>query len=146
MCFRFEKDEFLGGRASLLQDGVAVGEGKVKRYTPVAFNELMIGLTCGYEWGPAVGADYEAPFAFNGTIVRAEVTATGPVVRDPVAEVAAILASQVILSARPPGACRETICRVDVCANCMAHRGYESSAVLATTKSLRQMVRAAASV
>ena len=54
----------------------------------------MIGLTCGYEWGPAVGADYEAPFAFNGTIVRAEVRATGPVVRDPVAEVAAILASQ----------------------------------------------------
>jgi hopanoid biosynthesis associated radical SAM protein HpnH len=32
------------------------------------------------------------------------------------------------------------------CANCMAHCGYEPSAVLATTKSLRQMVRAAASV
>ncbi len=68
--------------------------GEVERFTPVAFNEVMIGLTCGYEWGPAVGGDYEAPFAFNGTIVRAEVRATGPVVRDPVAEVAAILASQ----------------------------------------------------
>ena len=56
-----------------------VGSGEVKRFTPVAFNEVMIGLTCGYEWGPAVGGDYEAPFAFNGTIVRAEVTATGPV-------------------------------------------------------------------
>ena len=66
----------------------------MKRYTPVAFNEVMIGLTCGYEWGPAVGSDYDAPFAFNGAIVLAEVTATGPVVRDPVAEVAAILASQ----------------------------------------------------
>jgi uncharacterized protein DUF3463 len=32
------------------------------------------------------------------------------------------------------------------CANCIAHCGYEPSAVLATTKSLRQMVRAAASV
>jgi hopanoid biosynthesis associated radical SAM protein HpnH len=32
------------------------------------------------------------------------------------------------------------------CANCMAHCGYEPSAVLATTKSLRQMVRAAAGV
>ena len=94
VVFRFEKDDFLGGRATLLQDGTAVGSGEVKRFTPVAFNELMIGLTCGYEWGPAVGGDYEAPFAFNGTIVRAEVTATGPVVRDPVAEVAAILASQ----------------------------------------------------
>jgi hypothetical protein len=60
----------------------------------VAFNEVMIGLTCGYEWGPAVGSDYKAPFAFNGTIVRAEVTAIGPALRDPVAEIAAILASQ----------------------------------------------------
>ena len=94
VVFRFEKDEALGGMATLVQDGVVVGTGEVKRFTPVAFNELMIGLTCGYEWGPAVGGDYEAPFAFNGTILRAEVTATGPVVRDPVAEVAAILASQ----------------------------------------------------
>jgi hypothetical protein len=66
----------------------------VGRFTPVAFNEVGIGLTCGYEWGPPVGGDYEAPFAFNGTIVRAEVTSTGPVVRDSVAEVAAILATQ----------------------------------------------------
>ncbi len=94
LTFRFEKDELLGGLATLLQDGEVVGTGEVKRYTPVAFNEVMIGLTCGYEWGPPVGSDYEAPFAFNGTIVRAEVTAIGPVVRDPVAEVAAILASQ----------------------------------------------------
>ena len=55
-----------------------------------------------------VGDDYEASFSFNGSIVRfngsivrfngsivrAEVTATGAVVRDPVAEVAAILAEQ----------------------------------------------------
>jgi len=32
------------------------------------------------------------------------------------------------------------------CANCMAHCGYEPSAVLATTKSLRQSIRAALSV
>ncbi len=56
-----------------------VGTGEVERFTPVAFNEVMIGLTCGYEWGPAVAGDYEAPFAFNGTIARAEVRATGPV-------------------------------------------------------------------
>jgi arylsulfatase A-like enzyme len=92
--FRFEKDELMGGRATLAVDGRRVGEAEVARFTPVAFNEVGIGLTCGYEWGPAVGDDYEAPFAFNGTIVRAEVTAIGPVVRDPVAEVAAILASQ----------------------------------------------------
>ena len=72
----------------------AAGQAEIRRFTPVAFNEVGIGLTCGYEWGPSVGGDYEAPFAFNGAILRAEVTATGPVVRDPVAEVAAILASQ----------------------------------------------------
>ena len=59
-----------------------------------AFNEVGVGLTCGYEWGPAVGSGYTAPFVFNGTIMRAEVTATGPVVRNPVAEVAAILSTQ----------------------------------------------------
>jgi arylsulfatase len=92
--FSFDKDEGPGGRAALLQDGEHVGSGGVDRFTPVAYNEVGVGLTCGYEWGPAVGNDYEAPFPFNGTIVRAEVTATGPVVRDPVAEVAAILATQ----------------------------------------------------
>lgn len=94
VAFRFDKDDALGGQAVLVQDGVVVGSGEVEHFTPVAFNEVMIGLTCGYEWGPAVGDDYEAPFAFNGTIHRAEVSATGPVVRDPVAEVAVILASQ----------------------------------------------------
>jgi arylsulfatase A-like enzyme len=92
--FRFEKDELAGGQATLHVDGRPVGEAAVRRFTPVAFNEVGIGLTCGYEWGPSVGGDYRAPFAFNGTIVRAEVSATGPVVRDPVAEIAAILASQ----------------------------------------------------
>ena len=94
--FRFEKDRGArrhGRRSSL--DGDDVGDRRASTVSrPVAFNEVGIGLTCGYEWGPSVGGDYEAPFRFNGTIVRAEVTATGPVVRDPVAEVAAILASQ----------------------------------------------------
>jgi hypothetical protein len=53
-----------------------------------------VGLTCGYEWGPAVGEGYEAPFAFNGTIERAVVEVTGPALRDPLAEIAAILAEQ----------------------------------------------------
>ena len=92
--FRFDKDELLGGRAVLVVDGRPVGQAEVERFTPVAFNEVGVGLTCGYEWGPSVGGDYQAPFPFNGRIVRAEVRAIGPVVRDPVAEVAAILASQ----------------------------------------------------
>ena len=92
--FRFDKDAGAGGTAELLVDGAAIGAAEVPRFTPVAFNEVGAGLTCGYEWGPSVGLDYEAPFRFNGTITRAEVRATGPVVHDPVADVAAILASQ----------------------------------------------------
>jgi arylsulfatase len=92
--FRFDKDAGAGGTAELLVDGAVAGAAEVPRFTPVAFNEVGAGLTCGYEWGPSVGTDYEAPFRFNGTITRAEVRATGPVVYDPVADVAAILASQ----------------------------------------------------
>jgi hypothetical protein len=92
--FRFDKDEGAGGLAALVVDGRPAGETEVERFTPVAFNEVGVGLTCGYEWGPSVGGDYDAPFPFVGTIVRAEVSVTGPVMHDPVAEVAAILASQ----------------------------------------------------
>ena len=84
--FRFEKDEAAGGLAALFVDGRRAGEAEVERFTPVKFNEVGIGLTCGYEWGPSVGGDDEAPFPFVGTIVRAEVSVTGPVVHDPVVE------------------------------------------------------------
>jgi hypothetical protein len=92
--FAFEKDEGLGGAATLHCDGQIVAEGVIDRFTPAGFNGVGVGVTCGYEWGPAVGEGYSAPFRFNGTILRAEVTTTGPVVRDPVLEVAAILAEQ----------------------------------------------------
>jgi arylsulfatase len=92
--FTFDKDEGLGGPATLHYDGDVVCEGVIDRFTPAGFNGVGVGVTCGYEWGPAVGEGYAAPFAFNGTILRAEVTTTGPVVRDPVLEVAAILAEQ----------------------------------------------------
>jgi len=90
----FEKDDGLGGHAILSCDGTTLADGDIPRFTPTAFNGVGIGLTCGYEWGPAVGEGYTAPFPFNGTIRRAEIRATGPVIRDPVAELAAILAEQ----------------------------------------------------
>ncbi len=92
--FRFEKDETLGGRGRLLVDGETVSEEVIGRFNPAAFNGVGVGLTCGYEWGPAVGEGYRAPFRFNGEITSATVEVTGPVVRDPVAEIAAILAEQ----------------------------------------------------
>jgi arylsulfatase A-like enzyme len=94
VAFVFTKDEGLGGPASLLVDGAVVLEGAIDRFTPAGFNGVGVGLTCGYEWGPAVGEGYDAPFTFNGVIARAEVEVTGPVVRDPIAEIAAILAEQ----------------------------------------------------
>jgi arylsulfatase len=94
VAFEFTKDDGLGGPARLLVDGEVVAEGAIARSNPAAFNGVGVGLTCGYEWGPAVGEGYEAPFAFNGTIVRAVVEVTGPVVRNPLAEIAAILAEQ----------------------------------------------------
>ena len=94
VAFEFTKDQGLGGPARLLVDGDVVAEGTIARFTVAGFNGVGVGLTCGYEWGPAVGEGYEAPFTFNGRIDRAEVEVTGPVVRNPLAEIAAILAEQ----------------------------------------------------
>ena len=92
--FTFAKDDGPGGVGALVADGQVVGEAQIPRFTPAGFNGVGVGLTCGYEWGPAVGDGYEAPFTFNGVINTAFVEVTGPVVRDPLAELAAILSEQ----------------------------------------------------
>ncbi|HXW35906.1 MAG TPA: arylsulfatase [Acidimicrobiales bacterium] len=94
LSFNFEKDEGLGGEASLSCDGELLASSPIRRFTPAAFNGVGVGLTCGYEWGPAVGDGYTAPFPFTGTIVSARIRATGPIVRDVLAEMAAILSEQ----------------------------------------------------
>jgi arylsulfatase A-like enzyme len=90
----FTKDEGLGGVGVLSCDGQEVGREAIPRFTPSGFNGVGAGLTCGYEWGPAIGAGYTAPFPFPGTIHRAVIETRGPVVRDPLAELEAILAEQ----------------------------------------------------
>jgi arylsulfatase A-like enzyme len=92
--YAFTKDDGLGGTGVLRCDGREIGRGPIPRFTPAGFTGTGVGLTCGYEWGPAVGDGYEAPFAFPGVIRRAVVRVTGPVVRDPIAELEAILAEQ----------------------------------------------------
>ena len=92
--YAFTKDEGLGGTGLLRCDGREVARGQVPVFTPAEFNGAGAGLTCGYEWGPAVGTGYTAPFPFPGTIHRAVIETTGPVVRDPLAELAAILSEQ----------------------------------------------------
>ena len=69
VAFQFTKDEGLGGPVQLRVDGLLVAAGVINRFTPAAFNGLGVGLTCGYEWGPAVGEEYVAPFTFNGRIL-----------------------------------------------------------------------------
>jgi arylsulfatase A-like enzyme len=92
--YDFTKDSGLGGTGILRCDGREVGRGVIPRFTPSGFTGTGVGLTCGYEWGPAIGTGYTAPFPFAGAIRRAVVTPTGPVVRDPLAELEAILSEQ----------------------------------------------------
>lgn len=90
----FAKDEGLGGTGVLSCDGRELARAEIPRFTPSGFNGVGVGLTCGYEWGPAIGDGYRAPFCFAGTIRQAVVETRGPVVRDPLAELEAILAEQ----------------------------------------------------
>jgi len=92
--YDFSSGEGPGGTGVLRCDGVQVGGGLIPRFTMAGFSGTGVGLTCGYEWGPAVGAGYTAPFPFRGMIRRAVVQTRGPVVRDPLAELEAILAEQ----------------------------------------------------
>jgi arylsulfatase A-like enzyme len=90
----FAKDDGLGGVGVLSCDGREVARAAIQRFTPSGFNGVGIGVTCGYEWGPAIGDGYEAPFRFDGVIRNARIETRGPVVRDPLAELEAILAEQ----------------------------------------------------
>jgi arylsulfatase len=92
--YDFTKDSGPGGTGTLRCDGREVGRGVIARFTPSGFSGTGVGLTCGYEWGPAIGTGYTAPFPFAGTIRSAVITPTGPVVRDPLAELEAILSEQ----------------------------------------------------
>jgi arylsulfatase A-like enzyme len=92
--YAFSKDEGPGGSGVLSCDGQEIARGVIGVFTPSGFNGVGAGLTCGYEWGPAVGTGYTAPFPFTGTILRAVVETRGPVVRDPLAELEAILSEQ----------------------------------------------------
>lgn len=92
--YAFTADDGRGGAGVLRCDGREVGRGRIPVFTPSGFNGVGAGLTCGYEWGPAVGDGYTAPFSCTGTIRRAWIEVTGPVVRDPLAELEAILAQQ----------------------------------------------------
>ena len=81
-------------RRSLTVDGAVVAEGHIPRFTVAAFSATGAGLTCGYELGPAVGDDYEAPFRCTATIHTATVTLSEQVPVNPMVEFERILSEQ----------------------------------------------------
>ena len=68
--------------------------GRSPRFTVAAFSATGAGLTCGYELGPAVGDDYEAPFPCTATIHRATVTLSEHVPVNPMVEFERIMSEQ----------------------------------------------------
>ena len=82
------------GIGRLLVDGGVVGEGPLAHLTPARFSITGGGLTCGYDHGPAVSSDYEAPFLFNATLHRVTVDVHGNPAVDPPAEFDAIMSEQ----------------------------------------------------
>jgi arylsulfatase A-like enzyme len=82
------------GTGRLLVDGDLVGEGVLAHLTPARFSITGGGLTCGYELGPAVSSEYEAPFRFNATLHRVVVDVSGTPSVDPEAEFEAIMSEQ----------------------------------------------------
>jgi len=72
------------GRAQLYVDGELVAQDEFPVTTPVGFNPG--GLTCGANPGSPVTADYQAPFAFTGTLHTVTVDLSGDLITDTDAE------------------------------------------------------------
>ena len=94
LSFRFERDEKQGGSATLHVNGTVVGQGVIPTFTIAAFSATGIGMTCGYELGPAVGDGYEAPFPCTATIHAVTVTLGEHVPVSPMVEFERIMAEQ----------------------------------------------------
>jgi arylsulfatase len=94
LAFRFERAEPAGGQAVLEVDGAVVAEGTIPVFTVAAFSATGAGLTCGYELGPAVGDDYQAPFACTAAIHTATVVLSEHVPVNPMVEFERIMAEQ----------------------------------------------------
>ena len=68
--FLFTKTDEHTGTATLSCDGELLGEGDIPHFTPASYNGTGVGLSCGYELGPAIGEGYEAPFRFRGGVLH----------------------------------------------------------------------------
>ncbi|MHB8463618.1 MAG: arylsulfatase [Acidimicrobiales bacterium] len=82
------------GAARLLVDGQTVAEAAIPRLTPARYTITGGGLTCGWEQGPAVGEDYDAPFRFTGDLRRVVIDLDGEPFVDAEADFEAIMSEQ----------------------------------------------------
>jgi arylsulfatase len=94
LTYRFERDEGQGGSATIEVDGGVMGRGPIPTFTIAAFSATGAGMTCGYELGPSVGDDYEAPFPCTATIHSVTVTLGEHVPVSPMVEFERIMAEQ----------------------------------------------------
>jgi arylsulfatase A-like enzyme len=94
VAFSFTSAGGFRGTGRLSVDGRLVGEAEIPHVTPVRYSITGGGITCGWEQGPAVGDDYEAPFAFTGGLRRVVVEVDGHPHRDENAEFEAIMSEQ----------------------------------------------------
>ena len=94
LTFAFSGPGDLSGTGILLVDGVEVGRGTIPQVTAVRYSITGGGVTCGWEQGPAIGDDYDAPFPYTGRLGPVTVAVFGPEHHDPEALLASILSEQ----------------------------------------------------
>ena len=92
--FRFAREANGGGPVVLEVDGERVAEGHLPTFTIAAFSLTGAGLTCGYELGPPIGDDYDAPFRCTATIHDVTVTLDEHAPPNPLLEFERIMSEQ----------------------------------------------------
>jgi len=92
--FRFDRHDDGGGEVRLTVDDEPVGEGHLPAFTLSSFSLTGIGLTCGYEVGPAVGPGYTAPFEFDADLHAVVVRVDEHAAPNPMAEFERIMSEQ----------------------------------------------------
>jgi arylsulfatase A-like enzyme len=80
------------GRGQLYVDGELVANKDIPVTVPITFG--LEGASCGYDFGEAVSHDYEAPFAFTGTLRAVTVDLSGELIVDTEAEIRKVMAQQ----------------------------------------------------
>src|SRR5262245_38652078 len=71
LAFEYRCDDpWGGGHGTLSIDGAAVGEGDIKRFTPIRWSITGAGLTCGYDGVSAVTSRYKSPNRYTGHLEK----------------------------------------------------------------------------